>query len=276
VNTPTQDPDLIALVDTLDDVWHSLAGLGAGLTEAQWKQPTALPGWTVQDNLSHIIGFERMLQGLPPTEHVAAPRAYIRNPIGESNEHEVDARRALPGAAVLAEWTELLALRLDTLRAGDDAYFSTPSWTPIGEGTIGSFLHLRIMDAWLHEQDIRVALASPGNVDGPAAQHSVDRLLLTIPLVVGKRAGTPEGGAVAIDIIGPVHRHLISEVRDGRAKVVAEPTVPPLAHISLGSDAFVALAAGRCVPAELPTGTVTVTGDQELGARVLAHLNMMI
>src|SRR5206468_5615628 len=47
------------LVDMLEHVWGSIADLGSGLDEAQWKQPTDCPGWTVQDNLVHITALER-------------------------------------------------------------------------------------------------------------------------------------------------------------------------------------------------------------------------
>ena len=52
-------------------------------------------------------------------------------------------------------------------------------------------------------------------------------------VVVGKRAATPEGGAVVIDITGGVTRHIVCEVAGGRAAVVATPTAAPLATITL-------------------------------------------
>ena len=96
-------------IDKLEQIWHSLSELCAGLTEAQWKTLTVLPRWTVQDNLSHLIGTERALQGLPSTEHRTTELDHTRNPIGEANEHEVDVRRSLPGADVLADDTIFLS-----------------------------------------------------------------------------------------------------------------------------------------------------------------------
>ena len=54
-------------IDTLALSFASLSSLGATLTEAEWKTPTDLPGWSVQDNLSHLVGIERRMQGLPGT-----------------------------------------------------------------------------------------------------------------------------------------------------------------------------------------------------------------
>ncbi|MGB8861972.1 MAG: maleylpyruvate isomerase family mycothiol-dependent enzyme [Ilumatobacteraceae bacterium] len=260
-------------IDTLAQCWSSLDELIATLAEREWKAPTDLPGWTVQDNLSHLIGTERMLQGLPATTHRSEPRAYVKNPIGEMNEHEIDARRALSGAEVASEWRELSDARLRTLRSADDAYFQQPAMTPTGPGTVADFLHIRVLDSWLHEQDMRRAADRPGNLAGPAAELTVDRLIRTIPIVVGKRAATPEGGAVALNISGGVERHLLCEVRNGRAAMVETPTHAPLATIALDTEGFVVLAAGRRGPERI---TATISGDGELAGRVLGQFNMMI
>jgi len=259
----------------LDETYRSISRLGASLDETQWKLPTDLPGWTVQDNLAHLIGTERSLQGLGTTGHVSPPVEYVKNPIGLFNEHEVDARRSSSGADVLAEWDELIELRLQTLRAADDEYFDAPAQTPTGPGTVADFLHIRILDCWSHEQDMRRAVGIPGGFDGGSAAHTIDRLVRTLPIVIGKRAGTPEGSAVAVDITGPVERHLLYEVRDGRAGLVGASSAGPLATIGLDSETFAVLALGRRSAADL-ADRITIEGDVALGTRVVDQLNMMI
>ena len=245
-------------IDKLEQTWRSISALGAGLTEAQWKTPTVLPRWSVQDNLSHIIGTERRLQGLPSTEHRTDALDHTRNPIGEANEHEVDARRSLPGATVLAEWNELMELRLATLRSADEAYFDTP-----------------VLDSWAHEQDMRQAVHVMGNNDSASAAHTIDRLIRTLPIVIGKRAGTPEGDAVQFVITGPIERTLTYEVQGGRATQVDTPSKAPVATVSVDSDTFACLALGRRPGAELMEW-IALDGDTELGRRIVDGLNMMI
>jgi uncharacterized protein (TIGR03083 family) len=260
-------------ISVLEQCWQSLSTLCDAFTEAEWKAATDLPGWSVQDNLSHLIGIERMMQGLAATEHRAPATDYVRNRIGEMNENEVDARRSSGGADVLSEWNDLIAIRSQTLRAADDAYFAQAAMTPTGPGTLADFLEIRILDCWLHEQDMRRATGHTGNLSGAAAEHTVDRLARTIPIVVGKRAATPEGRAVAINITGGVERDYLCEVQNGRAAFVSEPSAPPLASIVLSTESFIVLAAGRrpsdCVQAE-------ISGDGELGQRVLSQFNVMI
>ena len=229
----------------------------------------------MQDNLSHLIGIERILEGLPPTAHKAAPAEHVKNPIGEANENEIDSRRHLSGSKVLMEWKEISTRRIATLRSADNAYFDEPAMTPNGPGTVGDFLSIRVLDSWVHEQDMRRAVGRPGNLSGPAAEHTVDRLMRTVPIVVGKRAGTPEGASVVIDVTGDVTRHVVCTVIGGRAAVVADEPANPLAHITMDVETFVVLATGRAT-AEAMEARVTYAGDVGHGRKVSGALNMMI
>jgi len=262
-------------IDKLEATWRSVSALGAGLDERQWKLPTDLAGWTVQDNLAHLIGTERSLQGLPGAAPLDGFGKHVKNPIGQFNEAEIEARRGRSGAEVLAEWNDLVELRLATLRSAGDDYFAEPRMTPTGPGTTADFLHIRVLDCWTHEQDMRRAVEQPGHLGGGAAEHTVDRLLRTVPIVVGKRAATPEGGAVIIDVTGDVARHVVCEVNGGRAAVVDAPSAEPLATVTLDSEAFIVLANGRRTAAEL-ADRIHLTGDRDLGQRIVENLNMMI
>ncbi|MFM7262242.1 MAG: maleylpyruvate isomerase family mycothiol-dependent enzyme [Acidimicrobiales bacterium] len=262
-------------VDKLVATFDSLGTLCAGLTEEQWKMPTQLPGWSVQDNLSHIIGTERALYGLPETEHRASDLSNTRNPIGEMNEHHVDYRRGWPGERVLAEFLETARMRTEQLRTADENYFNTEAMTPTGPGTIADFLHIRVMDVWVHEQDMRRTLGMPGNRGGGAAEHSLDRLIRTVPIVVGKRAATPEGGCVVIRITGAVQRTVVTTVTDGRARMGGDPPTGAICDISMDSDVFLQLATGRGEPSAL-AARCSVTGDAAHAQKVMLQFNMMI
>jgi hypothetical protein len=52
-------------IDALAMCFTTLSELGSHLSEPEWKTATDLPGWSVQDNLSHLVAIERTLQGLP-------------------------------------------------------------------------------------------------------------------------------------------------------------------------------------------------------------------
>ena len=262
-------------IDKLGQIFDSLGSFLPSLTEEQWKTPTQLPGWNVQDNLSHIIGTERALFGMPETSHRASDLSNVKNPIGEMNEHHVDYRRTWPGAKVLEEFRDLAERRMEQLRTADEAYFTTESMTPTGPGTVADFLHIRVLDTWTHEQGMRRALGMPGHRGGPAAEHTVDRLIRTVPIVVGKRAATPEGRTVVVRITGAVERTVVTTVREGRAAMGGDVPADALCDISMDSDVFLQLATGRGEPAAL-AAQCTVSGDAEHASKVLLQFNMMI
>src|SRR5580765_932495 len=93
-------------IDKLEAIWRSVSALCAELDESQWKLPTDLAGWTVQDNLAHLIGTERRLQGLPAAPAPDTMGDHVKNAIGQFNEAEVESRRSNTGAQVLSEWNE--------------------------------------------------------------------------------------------------------------------------------------------------------------------------
>ncbi len=275
-NAVSDGSDLVTA--KLDAVWSSIIDLCSGFEEPDWDRDTDCPGWTVKDHLSHLVGGEAALAGLPAPSHEAPSADWVRNAIGQVNENAVDERRARPGAEVLEEFRTTVGTRLAQLRAMSDADFAEDSWTPIGPGSLLDFLQIRVLDAWVHEQDIRAAVQRPGGADGPVAEHAVDRLLGTVPMVVGKRAGAPEGAVVVLELDGPVRRTATIEVVDGRALPVdgvagATPTV----RTTMSSDIFARLSCGRLDPAlALGSGSVRITGDELLGRAVVGHLNTMI
>jgi uncharacterized protein (TIGR03083 family) len=219
------------------------------------------------------VGIENMLLGKPQTTHKAPKYDYIKNPIGEHNEHEIDARRSLAGSQVFAEWKATAAERAHQLQTADAEYFAKPMMMPTGPGTLGDFLDIRILDLWIHDQDIRRALDISGNHGGPCAEHTIDRLIRTLPIVVGKRAATPDGQSVSITISGAVQRIIYISVTEGRANIVATKPASLLCEISMDSTVFTALATGRKQYTEL---NWTSTGDTALAQRIISQLNMMI
>src|SRR3954453_6865192 len=204
-----------AFIDQLATVWSSIAEVCTDLTAEQWALPTDCPGWTVQDNLSHMAGTESWLLGRPSPAPAPAGLEHVQNPIGEVNEAWVEARRSWPGDKVLAEFVEVTRLRVDALRAMTDEQLDAPSVSPIGQVPYATFMNLRVMDCWVHEQDMRRALGRPGHLDGEAVGAAIDRLVASFAFVVGKRIAPPEGTSAVLEMAGPVRRTLAVEIRNG-------------------------------------------------------------
>ncbi len=265
------------VVDLMEQVWGSIDSLCSPLTEAQWKTPTDCPGWSVQDQLSHLAGAESRLLGNPAPDHTPKETDHVKNEIGRSNEVAVDYRRSWSGQRVLEEFRELTGQRLKLLRAMTDEEFAAETQTPIGPGTITEFVRIRIFDAWVHEQDMRRALNMPGDLDGPVAAHSVGRVAGALPFVVARKAQAPDGVTVVFDITGPAGRVVPVGVEGGRGRELDSEPPSPTVKIAFDAETFACLGCGRWDPTEaLISGGVTVTGDTALGETIIKNINIMI
>jgi uncharacterized protein (TIGR03083 family) len=262
-------------VENLGRTWSSIEALCSSLTEEEWKHSTALPGWNVQDNLSHLVDYESRAVGRPGPDHTPSDVDHTRNAIGESNEVGVDYRRSWPGEQVLAEFREVTAARLAQLRSFTDDDLARPVDTPIGPGTVADMLKLRVMDSWAHEQDIRTALHRPGHLEGPAVDEALGHFTGFLPYVIGKRAGAPDGARVVVEIAG--HDPIAIEVVDGRAR--RTDTLPDEPAVRMRTDVatFAALVNGRLHPSGTDLGDrIEITGDQVLGRAIVDNLKVMV
>jgi uncharacterized protein (TIGR03083 family) len=261
------------VVAELAEVWTSLTGLGAELAGEDWDRPTECPGWTVRDVYSHVIGTESGLLDRPPAPPLHDHGPHVRNDMGRSNESEVLLRRDRPGSAIVTELQEVTAARLAALRAMADADFAAEVPTPAGPGTYESFMGIRVFDCWVHEQDVRRAVGRPGHLGGAAVDRSLANAVMTMPYVVGKRAGAPEGATVAFDVTGATARRWAVTVEGGRARPVPDVPAEPTARLTADVGTFMALACGRADPEEeLAAGRVTVHGDPQVGEAVVRNL----
>jgi uncharacterized protein (TIGR03083 family) len=258
-----------ASIEHLAALWASIDKLCSDLTEEEWKRPTGCPGWSVQDQLSHLIDYESRAVGRAAPEHVAADTSHTKNPLGESNEVGIDWRRSRSGTEVLDEFRSVTTDRLAQLQALTDADLAKEITTPAGPGTVADMLTLRVMDTWSHEQDMRRALSRPGHTEGPAADEAVRYFSQYIPLVVAKRAGAPDGSTVVIELGD--RPPLVVAVNDGRGAVADAVPDDPTALVRMPVATFAAVVGGRSDPPD----DIEVAGDQELGGRVVAGLSFM-
>ncbi len=265
------------VIDELTEVWASVVTACEQLDDEQWGRPTDCPGWSVKDNLSHLIGIERTLLGDPPPPALTEVPTHVRNPFGEINETWVEARRSVPGSEVLAEFVDTTNRRIDALMAMTGDQFDTVGWSPVGDVPYREFMVTRILDTWAHEQDIRRALGRPGGRNGVGERVVLDRCEQAMPFVVGKKVAPPDGTTVMFAVNGVLGRHLLVSVEGGRASLrPVPPAEPPTVTLNLEQDEFWRRCYGRVGNDVDATGSVSVEGDVELGRRVLAALNFMM
>ena len=98
---PATPQPLDDLVEAFAQTAQAVIALGHGCGEQDLAQTTDCPGWTVHDQIAHVVGVEAWLEGhkdprvdLPQYEH-------IRNELGKKVEYAVEVRRGRTGAEVV-------------------------------------------------------------------------------------------------------------------------------------------------------------------------------
>jgi uncharacterized protein (TIGR03083 family) len=264
-------------IGLLDHEWETIEELCFPLTEEQWKLPTALPGWSVQDNLSHVVGTERSLLGDTAPEVDVSEHEHVKSEFGADIETWVAERRARTGAEVFAEYKETIARRLDQLDAMSEEDLDKVGWSPMGEIPYRDFLRIRLFDCWMHEQDIRRAVHKPGHLDGPVVDAALAHFDHALGYIVGKRIAPPEGTSVEFIIMGPRMRVYPLVVQDGKAVILTAAEAPenPTVTLRMPLATFVALGGGRWDRATaLDAGDLAIHGDHSLGTAILDSMSI--
>jgi uncharacterized protein (TIGR03083 family) len=259
------------------DIWRAacgdLAALARGVDKLAWDFPTDLPGWSVHDVMAHCSALECELAGDEAlAADVDAEAPHIRNPRGVYTEQGVLARRGYTKSQLIDEFEDAVRRRAELLAAEPlDDPTGTPAITPGRiEWDWGTLLRNRIVDIWVHDQDIRRAVGKPGDQDTPAAAFVQDVFGRAMPYVLAKRAGASRGTTMVVDITGPVPAVYAVAVDDDRRGVPVDAAdLEPTVRLTMSTETFAMLAAGRRTPTELP---VTVDGDRALADRVVGDM----
>lgn len=251
-------------VTNLGLCFDSVDALVADLDDAQWSTQSYCPDWDVRGIAVHLAGVEHLLAGEEPgsfTDSVPFDKVadYTASVAGLDNE------------AMLAKYRETIAARRAEIAAYTAEQMDVPSMTPVGPQSYSRFMAIRVFDYWVHEQDIRGPLGIPGHESGPAAEMALNEIEISLPYIVGKKVGLPDGKGMTIELTGPVERTMHVKV-DGRAGVVESLDNPDVV-LSANSTVFGLLACGRIDPqGPIDAGTISWSGDAELGEKAARSL----
>jgi uncharacterized protein (TIGR03083 family) len=252
--------------------WHGSArdviDLLPNLSDDDWSKPTDLPGWSVHDVAAHLAHLEAVLAG-HDTAH-AASRGNGQTPSQDYTQAGVDARADRSPQELIDELREAVEARVERLQDLPDPT-SKPDTTPGGvDWTWELLLRNRTIDLWCHEQDIRRAVDRPGSLGTAGAQVTANSFAAGMPFVLGKRVAPPVGTSVVWHITGGVPLEIGAIIGDdGRA--AAEVADEPTAALTMTSEAFTVLGAGRRTPDRVD---VDVHGDEKLGHAVLDAMGL--
>ncbi|GAB3587286.1 maleylpyruvate isomerase family mycothiol-dependent enzyme [Calidifontibacter terrae] len=275
---PAAPTELSRLIEAYSNTTQAVLELGLTCHDADFDTPTQCPGWTVKDQISHVVGLESTLGGAPAPDIEVPQHPWIKNEFGAFMETHVEARRSTPGAEVVRELQELLPARLahfHELLVDPDQLVPGPA----GERPARDSVFIRVIDIWCHEQDIREALDRPGNLDSPGAAAFTQQVLDAVAPRAVKVAKLPVGTTVIIEATGPVQARggvrIVS--KDGKpygeALFSGEPhdagVEGDVTTIRLTTEALTRRGAGRVSTADL---RYHVEGDADVAVALLDAL----
>ncbi|REK89210.1 maleylpyruvate isomerase family mycothiol-dependent enzyme [Streptomyces inhibens] len=266
----TVHPSLQSSIDAWTHSIEAITELVTPLVEGEWSRATDLPGWSVRDVVSHVIGLECEMLGDPRPIHTLPRDLYhVRSESARRMEVQVDVRRHHTAPEMLSELEYTVIRRSRQLR-NETRQPDAVVRSPLGEDRSLEFvLQQRAFDVWAHEQDLRRALGKPGNLDSPGAQVMRDVLVKVLPGVVAKRAQAPNDSAVVFDVSGPLE--FLRTVRidsQGNATIDGSVSLGPTVTLALDWDTFHQLACGRVRPAAVAEH-IKIDGDRELAQAIL-------
>jgi uncharacterized protein (TIGR03083 family) len=256
------------------DAWAESAertlALLSNLTDEAWSAPTGCPGWTVRDVAAHLAALESEISttGRGGPTDVAVAGAELAAAYAEAG---VRMRDDMTPAALVDELRIAVAVRRNVLATLPDDPRARAEDTPGGIAWSNEvLLRNRMVDMWVHEQDIRLAAGVPGGYDGVAAVLVVSGFLLALPYVLAKKLKADPGTRLVVETTGPVARTVTVEVGDdGRGRLHDGEHRDADARLSMSVDTFVALVAGRDV---LQPRSLTWSGDSTLVGDLLAEI----
>lgn len=250
--------ELVAIdCGVLDDA----ANFGASLTAVQWLTPTACTGWTVADMVAHLIDIEQVLLGDARPEHEPDWKAlpWVDRDLSRFTEIGVDARRARSQTDVLAELRDTTERRMAQLEAGPHELEAlVPGF--FGKQTpLGRQLSRRILDSWVHLQDMRMALGVNEGWDSVAARVTRGQLIDGVEQAWSAlETGPSDAVCLVLTDIG---------------ETIALGEAPEATTISMSWPDFFARACGRIsVDDSAWRDRVRIDGNSDLAARLLSSI----
>ncbi|MBO1754786.1 maleylpyruvate isomerase family mycothiol-dependent enzyme [Allobranchiibius sp. CTAmp26] len=293
MQTHPQPPvELHELVDAFAATGQSILDLGLTCHPEDFDKPTELPGWSVKDVFAHVAGTEHLMNGGQDREVEVPDYDWVRTDAGRFMERAVEVRRSRSGGEIVNEWRDLLPKRVESYR-DPTLTPETVVQGPFGPMELTAMLHSRLIDLWCHEQDLREALHSIGNLDSAGAAAFTSDVLAAFPARAARRANLEVGSVVIIECTGPVMaRQGIRIVEGSDGRPYAESLFSGTAHVDKVDDEtgeIIPLPLGKITTIRLSTESLTrrgsgristadlrysVEGDEAAAARVLDVLTI--
>jgi uncharacterized protein (TIGR03083 family) len=260
------------LADLMEQAWSSMEEVASQLGSAEWDLPTDCPGWTVRDQVAHVNGIEAIRLGRPHAPGEPIKAEHVRNEMGALNEREIQGRSDRTPEQLLDEYRDVTSERAKFLHGLSDGEWAAETEGVFGRAPMAEVIKVRILDVFIHDQDVRVATGRPGALHGDVARFVFERMAAAMPFVVGKRAAAADGQTVVFEIGAPGETFTIG-MSGGRAGPLDQMPEAPTVRLQMDCESFLRLTGGRWSSKRVEEeGRLHVAGDRDLAERILANM----
>lgn len=266
--------ELALYVDAWSAAADDLLAAAAEITPQQWEAPSDCPGWSARDVLAHVAAIEcELATGATPSPLIPIPG---RPPAAWWIASGVAQRRGMDPAAIADELREAVQTRREQYAADPPTDPDARPPRTIGNLTwdTRTLLRNRVVDMWVHDQDIRRAVGLPPTLDTPGADVVALTFAAGMPYVIGRKVAPPTGTCVRVVIDDTSSAYVIDA--DGRCvRAESDEARHPVVTLTMNRAALTLLGAGRRTYATLPPDAVaTIEGERELGIRILDSMSL--
>jgi uncharacterized protein (TIGR03083 family) len=271
----------VLLMDRLPPLHAELMSLLRGLEPADWNRPTSCSLWSVKDIAAHLLDTSlRRLSfgrdGLDPAPPVVITGyADLVSYLNRLNADWVSACKRL-SPVVLMELLDFTASRVHAFLqsldphapalfpvawAGEDV---SPNWFDIGR---------EYTERWLHQQQIREAVAAPGLTGRPWLHPTLDIFVRALPHTF-RHMEVAAGSSIRLDIQGDAGG-VWTLVRSPAGWELFRGSDPaPAAEITLDQETAWKLFSKGLDP-DSAARRIRIQGDRRLGETILGSLAIM-
>ena len=186
-----------------------LAGLLAGLDDAQWTAASRCEGWSVQDVIAHLVGTNQFWALSIVCSRQGAPTRFLTtfDPVA-TPEQMVEAVRGQSPAETLVQFVETNAAIGEALSSTSDTEWLAAAEGPLGHIPLCAVAAHALWDSWIHERDIVVPLGLDPVLESDEVALSLAFAAALSPgfLAAG---GSTRTGAFAVDARHPEVRFVV-------------------------------------------------------------------
>ena len=245
-----------------------------------WEVDSVCAGWRNRDILAHLVAQDiaaaQLVAGEPAVEFAAFREANDGDLwVSGFNEWAVRVRDEAAPRDLIDDWGKAAdAFLIFASRLSEDEWRSTKVDWVAGEIGARYLMQSRIIEWWLHGEDIRESAGLEENPQHWPVHLTNDLAIRMLPYSLGRAGLAFPGRSVKVDLegVGEGSWHWGLAPRESPAE-----DKKPDAFVQGRATAF-ALVAGRRVPASafLDDGNLVVGGEEDLAIAVLEHLRAFV